>query len=448
MEPHYFYLLIGIIYSLSLFIGWKHKGKSQSGNQYLLGKKQFSTGQLTLTILAAQLGGGSLVGTCESALTYGWLAGAYGIGMALGLYLIGFFFAGRLQQLPTGTISTAMGHLYDAKPLQWITGLLSICTLFCILLATAVAMRKLFSFAEASDTVFLLFWAAFVTYTVMGGLHAVVLSDVVQALCILAIFIALVMYMFLFPPAAQEWGVLLQDSFRAETVPWVDWILLPAFFIVISQDMGQRCFAATSPKSIQQAMMYAPILLLLCVCIPLGLGILSKNLGLPTVGDKSTLLETVRLLTNPTMTALVTAAVLMAIISTADSLLCAISSNLGFDFGLGKHMRFLQVSTAGIGVLAAWGAFHLTEIIPTLLLGYELSVCMLLVPFVGALLFGFRKKQAAYGAMALGGILYGITWWWPFTSCLGILGLNTVVYIALTFFYSGGRSPLQTSPLS
>ena len=430
MTQAYFYLLIGLVYSLSLFIGWWHKTDDRSGTQYLLGGKQFATWQLTLTILAAQLGGGSLLGTCDTARTHGWGGIAYGAGMALGLLLIGFFFAEKLQRLPSGTISQALGTLYHSRSLQQIAAVLSIATLFCSLIATAVAMRKLFHFVGAPDVVFLVFWAVFITYTVLGGLHAVILTDIVQAICILGILLLFTGYMYFHSDLALPTHGMqfLHQPADAEAISWVDWILMPALFVIIGQDMGQRCFAATSPKSIQTAMKAAAVLILLCVLVPVSVGVLTRNLGLSISPSTSTLLTSVQQLTTPWLTMLVTAAVLMAIISTADSLLCALSSNLGFDFHLHKNVRWLQALTTLAGILAACASFFLQDIISTLLLGYELSVCILLVPFLSAMLFRSTCLPAAFSAMGVGATLFASTQWTPWITCWEILLANIVSY--------------------
>lgn len=108
--------------------------------------------------------------------------------------------------------------------------------------------------------------------------------------------------------------------------------------------------------------------------------------------------------------ALASCAIIAAITSTADSLLCAISSNISQDFGeiFPKTINKLKMSkiiTLATGIVAIIASYIVPQNIINVLIGsYELSVCCLLVP----LIFSYFNKNLRKNA-AIGGIVLGLT---------------------------------------
>ena len=153
---------------------------------------------------------------------------------------------------------------------------------------------------------------------------------------------------------------------------------MPLLFMVIEQDMAQRCFAARSPRVVTKAAGYAALCTLLVCIFPVYVGILGKQMGVARLAGSSIFMDAIQALTNPYMSAFVACAVLMAVLSTAISLLNAVSSNLSqdFDFDGAKGEQSVQLSrkiTALIGLAAVGGSFYLGEIVGLLIQSYELS---------------------------------------------------------------------------
>ena len=104
----------------------------------------------------------------------------------------------------------------------------------------------------------------------------------------------------------------------------------------------------------------------------------------------------------------------MAVLSTAISLLNAVSSNLDqdFDFGRGKGEQSVQLSrkiTAGIGLAAVVGSFYAGAIVALLIQSYELSVYCLFIPVCAALLKQEATSLSAWFAFAFGGAAFCLT---------------------------------------
>jgi SSS family solute:Na+ symporter len=124
-------------------------------------------------------------------------------------------------------------------------------------------------------------------------------------------------------------------------------------------------------------------------------------------------MDVTQALTNPYLAAFIGCAVLMAVLSTAISLLNAVSSNFSqdFDFGL-KGTQSVQLSrriTAGIGLLAVGGSFYAGEIVDLLIQSYELSVYCLFIPVCAALFKSKGNATSAWMAFTFGAVGFCLT---------------------------------------
>ena len=168
---------------------------------------------------------------------------------------------------------------------------------------------------------------------------------------------------------------------------------MPLLFMVIEQDMGQRCFAADAPKTISRATLCAGFGTLILSTIPVFFGVLGKSLAIEITPGASVFMTVIEKTTTPAITSLVGCAILAAIISTADSLINAISSNLSQDFDWTflkkRSLRNSRVISAGIAIAGVVFSFYFNNIVDMLIQSYELSVSCLFVPIFIAI---FKRK--------------------------------------------------------
>jgi SSS family solute:Na+ symporter len=116
----------------------------------------------------------------------------------------------------------------------------------------------------------------------------------------------------------------------------------------------------------------------------------------------------VLILTNPYVTSIFSAAILMAILSTADSILCAVSSNISLDLNLFKtngterNVRASKLITILVGIGAMLCSFLSDDIIPIMIISYEITISALFVPVIAALILKNPHQRSAYGALLFG----------------------------------------------
>ncbi len=385
-------VFIGILAVLQIVCLWAGKrASSQLKNQedYFLASKEVRFFPLLMTFVATQIGGGLVLGAAEEAYRFGWTVLLYPLGACLGFVVLALGVGRKLARFPVSTVPQLLELVYESRLLKQIGSLLSIISLFMILMAQVIASRKfMMSLGVDQSTLFLLFWGVVIVYTVIGGLKAVVSIDIIQALFFIAVFacgLGFILYMSpLSLPSVIEGG-WTGDAFDFEPAKLSGWLLMPLLFMVIEQDMAQRCFAAKSPKVVTKAAAYAALFTFLISVIPVFVGILGKQMGIVVPEGSSVFMDVSEQMTNPYIAAFIGCAVLMAVLSTAISLLNAVSSNLSQDFNFGKSVQLSRRITAGLGLAAVAGSFFAGQIVDLLIQSYELSVYCLFIPVCIAL---------------------------------------------------------------
>lgn len=395
----FFILLLGLG-AASIWLGRRASSGQKTNEDYFLMGRKLGPFALIMTLLATQIGGGALMGASEEAYTQGWGVLFYPIGMVIGLLVLGFGYGAKMRRLNLTTVPEIFETIYRSPRLRQIAALLSIASLYFILIGQAIAARKFFlSLGFEGNLLFIGFWLVLILYTVMGGLKAVVSTDIMQTLFILTAFGIAVFATFVGTTPTSE-AIPFTPS---ASPPWFSWLMLPLLFMLIEQDMGQRCFAAKKPATVTFAAITAGIALLIVSLVPIYFGRAAAAMGIEIPEGASVLITAVRELTNPTVATFVICAILMAVVSTADSLLCSISSNIACDFPRLRQSVFAsQAITAAVGISTLGLSFLFDNVVTMLMFSYELAVSVLFVPVTMAVWTKNPGKRSAAAAIALG----------------------------------------------
>ena len=360
MEFSYFPFII--VLGLSLAIGFFFSKKSSKESQYFLGDRSLGWFPLAMTFIATQIGGGFILGSSEAAYDYGIFGIFYPLGAALGFLALGLGFGAKLRSLEVQTVSDLFEKYYGSISLKKCSSLLSILCLTGILIGQAVALKKfLFSMGLHDEWVFLLAWSAVILYTAQGGFLAVVWTDTLQAAIMLGMLLVTFIFTFTYsPPISSELLVPSQVFGEGVEAKLLGYLVMPFLFMFIEQDLAQRCFAGKSQKTVTKAALVSAAVLLLFSFVPAYFGMLASGMGIENAPN-SKFMEVVIRATNGPIASCAATAILLAIISTASSLLCAVSSNLSQDFGKISSGK-ARVITVIAGVVALlFPTFHPTS---------------------------------------------------------------------------------------
>lgn len=392
-------IFVVMLFSLQLiywFIGTRANQSLPGTEDYFLAGKSVSLFPLMMTFLATQVGGGVILGAADEAFQFGWPVLLYPMGSALGLILLGCGVGSRLSRFQVSTVAQIFEVVYGSIVLRRIASMLSVVSLFMILVAQIIASNKfLISIGCDSSLLSLLFWLIVILYTAQGGLRAVISTDLVQAAFFTLIFIFCFVFVLCYEPGITLIKMPQAEQFTHVSSKLCGWLLMPLLFIVIEQDMGQRCFAGSSPRVVSRASFGAGICTLIICVVPVFLGHLARVTGMEVIPGGSVLMTMIAKTTNPWITALVGCAILSAIISTATSLINAISANVSNDFFNTSvvercSLKPVQGITVLIAIAGLYCAFYFDNILDLLIQSYELSVSCLFIPIWMAL---FRKER-------------------------------------------------------
>lgn len=389
-------LFIILLFLLQLFycIVGKQASKKISGNaDYFLAGKSVKLFPLTMTFLATIVGGGVVLGAAEEAYLFGWPVLLYPLGGALGLLILGMGFGKRLAEFKVATIAELFQVVYGSVFLRKIASVLSIVSLFMILVGQIIASQKfLASMGMVNIPLFIVFWMIVILYTAQGGLKAVIATDLVQACFFSTVFIACFGYVLYSSPAA------IPEPSLKEVAPvsiklW-GWLFMPMLFMLIEQDIGQRCFSGASSTIVSRASILSGIGVMIVCAVPLYFGWLAKAMNLAIPEGASVLMTSIQATTPPWVVSIVGCAVIAAIISSATSFINAIGSNLSEDFGI-QSVNASQMTSGLISCLALVFAFYFDNIVDVLIQSYELSVSCLFISVIIAL---FKRRGNALSA--------------------------------------------------
>ena len=394
-------IFVILLFALQLFYWFvgQRASKNVSGkDDYFLAGKSVKLFPLMMTFLATQVGGGVVLGAADSAYEFGWPVILYPLGAALGLILLGAGVGRRLAGFQVTTVAQIFEVVYRSPMLRKIASLLSIISLFMILVAQIIASSKFLGSLGVNNTpLFIVFWAIVILYTAQGGLKAVISTDMVQAAFFTSVFLLCFGFVLYTDSSTSAIPLPQLENFANVSTKLCGWLLMPLLFMVIEQDMGQRCFAGASPKIVSRASLLAGIVTMIVCVVPVFFGCLAKSNNLEVPQGSSVLMTAIAATTNPWISSLVGCAVIAAIISTATSLISAISSNISADFKRIDSIRVVQGITCVISIAAIFFAFYFDNIVDLLIQSYELSVSCLFIPIFIALF----KRQGNFKAAFL-----------------------------------------------
>ena len=431
---HLIDLLIFLVYMLAMLgVGYFFMRKNTGQEDYYVGGRSIGSLHIGLSVVATDVGGGFSIGLGGLGFAMG-ISGSWMLFTGLiGAWIAAVILIPRVKAdaafAQFFTFPQILGYLYNSATAK-------VAALICFLGYLGFTSSQLLAGAklasgtfEALDlqTALLVMGAIAVIYTVMGGLKAVIYTDTIQWI------ILMLGLMFIGIPISYHFvggweGIQLtlpKEFFSFSNLAWQDLVnwgitIIPIWFVGMT--LYQRIFAARDVKTAKKAWFIAglfewPIMALMGVT----LGLLSRVAveqgaldGFTTSMDPEMGLPVLLSQILPAgILGLMMSAYFSAVLSTADSCLMAASGNLTTDlldkFLKGKshqtELRFSQIFTLFIGVLAILIAWQMTEVLSLMLYSYAFMVSGLLVPVVAGLFFGKSNAKAAIASMIVGGTL-------------------------------------------
>ncbi|MBP9765179.1 sodium:solute symporter family protein [Candidatus Babeliales bacterium] len=434
-----FLTLLTVFACIYLAIGLWAARSVHTLHNYFLANRNLSLLQLTFALIASQLGSGMILGTAYRSYHIGIWGILYTVGMSLGFLILACGLASRMRSLNIQTTAEIFETHYGSVSLKMFASLLSIVSLWGILVAQIVASKTLFAGLLIQEPyIFIMCWLFVICYTMLGGLQAIIMVDIAQVSFIITVFCAALWYSF--PNVSSMISLLDFQSTHFDNSMTISSLapalLIPTLFSLIEQDLGQKFFAAKNQTIATLSALLAGILIIVFASIPMILGMLAKVSALEIPAQANPLVAVILARCPEILFLLLMCGIIAAITSTANSLMCAISSNVIQDFAhvIPLHNNKLWITkiiSAFIGLSALTASFFVHgDVISILQESYTLSVACLFVPTMAAY-FSNRKKPALTAWISS---LSGLTTYCVMSYCSSNIALRDSTTIALSIF--------------
>ena len=446
-----------IIYMLSMVLVGVYFKTNDNMSDFAVADKKLGLSVLTATLLATAIGGGSLTGSVGNSFASGLLE-VPKIIILLGINLfMALFVAKKMRNVGGFTAPELLGRVYGRR-CQALGGLF--CAIYMI--GTGPAMQTIalgtcihLLLGVNMQLGMIIGMAIVLMYTLSSGMWGVAMTDYVQFI-FLAVGVLLATGIIYHGAGGWE-GIVSSvpaDHLKVDTSGALELVCATSLPVLIDGNRYNRFFSAKDGNTARLATLIASIPQSLVLVMSLVMGLAAVNL-LPAETPKDEVFATLLLTYLPTgIKGVCIAALMAAIMSTADSYMLTGATNLSVDLyktyinpkASDHHMVYVtKACILLVGLLGLGLALLLPDVISVWTLSSTAYVGGCLVPMLYGI-FGKGKKSytAALVAMIDGGVLAVVLDMNNFVFlglpaiAYGIL-LSAVLFFGISLFAKDGR---------
>ena len=405
-----------ILVALGAFIGRRAK----SASDFFVAGRNFGTGLLFTSLIAANLGAGSTVGVTALAYTHGvsawWWIGSAGIGSIILAFIVG----PKIWRIARENNYYTLSDYLDARYSRAFSGIIS----FMMAAGTlALFAGQLLGIAWILDvaagipkTQGVIIGAVVTTlYFAAGGLLSSAIVNIVEVAVILAGFIIAVPYVWNYAGGLEGIRANVDnpsyfDAFGMGSTAIIGYIvmLVPSFFI--SPGLIGKVFAAKNEHAVKAGTALNGLVQLVFAVIPVIIG-MSAGACLPGLSRADLALPSAMKEMMPYFAAcFALAGIFAAEVSTADTVLYMLAGSITNDIykrffnpeiADRNLLRLSRIVTVICGVAGVILALRLESIISALTIFYSLMSVSLSAP----LIFGLFTRRAGNSGAVMSAVL-------------------------------------------
>jgi Na+/proline symporter len=402
---------------LTLIIGLRAGRGVKDVREYALANKMYGTGVLVLTFLATNIGGGSVMSGSREAFTNGVIMTFSSLGVAISLLLKAFFIAPKIVYFEDCiTIGDVMGRLYG-KASKVITGVLGVLYSICM---TSMQLLALTIISEAllglkAEYGIIIGGLVLATYSAIGGIKSVAITDVFQFLILVAVFPMIAslclnrvggIQELLYKVPAEKFNVLSHEHFSYYLTLFLVWSIFPVG--TTSPPLFQRLLMGQNAKQLRDQYLvvaaFDPTFRVIIMIIGLSAVVLY-----PAIEAKDVIPHIVNELFPEGLKGLAIAGLLAVVISTADSYLHAAGLLLAHDVikpicdktGIPiNELSLARYGTLLIGIISIVIGLQAANLLNLSFTALSFTGPLLMFPLVAGIM-GLKTDQRSFYVAAL-----------------------------------------------
>jgi Na+/proline symporter len=408
-------LAISLVVYLAVLVGigfWSSGRASDSAEEYLLAGRSLPLPMAVITLLATWFGAGVMLTVTDEVAAQGLGAAALDpLGVSLCLVLAGWWIARPLWSMGILTVCDYYARRFHPS-VEKLAALILIPSYFGWIAVQFIAVARLLELFFGLDLnvgIFLVMLAGTV-YTMLGGLRAVVLTDVAQ----LGLVLVGVVWLAILTLGEVGWERTQSAVSQAVWVgrPWNEAVLLIELLAIGSlgnlpaQDLVQRFLCVRSAQAASRACYLAGFGYAMFGLFPVVMGLVATHV-LPESQTQVVMSIAGKLMNGPVMVIFILA-VISAVLSTIDGAILSpagvmaqnlLPASLRQRWGTVTLNRICVVFVAAMSLIVAYSGASAYELLED---AYALMLVGLFVPLVGGLWLPRRPTVAAFAAMLTG----------------------------------------------
>jgi len=397
-------IIIAAYFLGMIIIGIVSRKKARGIDDFFVAGRKGGTLLITGSLVATIVGGSATVGMAGLGFSRG-LTGAWWLLVgSIGLVFLGLFFARRVRDFGLYTLPELVTRQYD-KRVGFAASVLIVVAWLGVIAAQIIASGAILgTLGVGTPALWMaIFTIVFITYAALGGQQAVIRTDTVQTGIILA---GILGGLTLVLSRLGGWEGLVnslpREHFAFPVSPQFDGhellslLLLVGLTYVVGPDMYSRLFCARDSQTARKSVFWTALII-----IPIAFGITLIGMGafalFPQLSPEQALPVIIMEVLPPFMGGIVLAALLGALMSSADTCLLSASTIFTVDIighfktGLGplKVLTYSRWAMVIMGAASLFLALALQGVISALLFAYTVYTCGVILP----VLIGFYRDR-------------------------------------------------------
>lgn len=398
--------IVIIFFLAMILIGILSARRIRGTVSYYVADRQGSAPLITGSLVATTVGGSSTIGLAGLGYTKGLVGAWWLLVGVIGLAILAFWFVEKVRTYEVFTLPEILERQYGGEAVKIVASLLIVTAWLGIIAAQILAAGKLLSvlipghFSALAGTAA----AVFILYTILGGQYSILRTDGIQSVIILC---GIVLCGIAGISAAG--GI----SLMAERLPpsyfsfplsvefcWYDlvsFLLVVGATYLVGPDIYSRIFCTKDVGTARRSLLLTA-LVLACLAFCITFIGMSARVLLPGIPPESAFPALIMEILPLGLNGLVIAALLAAVMSSADTVLLTAGTIIVADIinplfrSRLEEKRLLtltRISIALLGTAALLIALKIKGVIASLLLGYTVYSAGLVIP----VLLGFYAEK-------------------------------------------------------